>query len=63
MAMTEAQKRACETYRKANIKQVLVKVNQKTEPELYAWLEENRGSSLQGYILDLIRDDMEKHRA
>ena len=53
---SEAQIKAVEKYRKTNIRQVLVKVNKKTMPNIY---EHICGlDNIQGYILDLIRDDM-----
>jgi hypothetical protein len=44
-------------YEKENIRQIRLKINRKTEPELLEWLEK-RGN-IQGYIKRLIRDDME----
>lgn len=46
-------------YIKANQKQMLVKVNRKTEPEMVAWLESI--GNTQTYIKRLIREDMERN--
>ena len=58
MAMSESQKRACEKYRKENIRQILIKVNRKTEPDLYNHLASVSSESLQGYIKSCIFADM-----
>lgn len=58
--ITEAQAKASAKYVKANQRQIMVKVNRKTEPELLDWLEQH--DNLQGYIKDLIRADMLTHR-
>lgn len=46
-------------YQKANLRQYIIKVNRKLEPELAEYLDnlDNR----QGYILNLIRADMAAH--
>ena len=44
-------------YEKENIRQIRLKINRKTEPELLEWLEKQ--GNIQGYIKRLIRDDME----
>ena len=54
--MTQAQIEANERYRKANIRQILVKVNKKTMPNIYEYLEGVENT--QRYILELIRRDM-----
>lgn len=58
--ITKAQLKASAKYVKENQRQIMLKVNKKTEPELYEWMEpiENK----QGYIKSLILADMEKHR-
>ena len=44
-------------YEKENIRQIRLKINRKTEPELLAWIEKQE--NIQGYIKQLIREDME----
>ena len=44
-------------YEKENIRQIRLKINRKTEPELLAWIEKQE--NIQGYIKKLIKDDME----
>lgn len=56
--VSEAQKRSALKYQKNNTKLISVRVNKKLEPELLQWLETK--PSMGGYILDLIREDMEK---
>ncbi len=59
MALTEAQKRAQENYRKKSVKQAAVRFYP-AEADIWEWLQaqENRA----GYIKRLIREDMERHR-
>ncbi len=59
MALTDAQKRAQENYRKKSVKQIAVRFYP-ADAEVWEWLQsrENR----QGYIRDLIRADMERGR-
>lgn len=57
--VSEAQKRSALKYQKNNTKLISVRVNKKLEPELLEWLESK--PSMGGYILELIREDMEKH--
>ena len=45
-------------YEKENLRQIRLKINRKTEPELLEWIE-NQGN-IQGYIKRLILEDMEK---
>ena len=45
-------------YEKENIRQIRLKINRKTEPELIEWIEKQE--NIQGYIKRLIREDMEK---
>ena len=44
-------------YEKENLRQIRLKINRKTEPELLEWTEKQ--DNIQGYIKRLIRDDME----
>lgn len=46
-----------EKYQKANIRRWVVQVNRKTQPEILQHLESVE--NVQGYILNLIRNDME----
>lgn len=57
MAVTDAQKRAADKYRRENVKQIAVRFYP-ADVEVWEWLQtqENR----QGYIRDLIRQDMER---
>ena len=48
-------------YEKENIRQIRLKINRKTEPELIEWIEKQ--GNIQGYIKRLIREDMEKQQA
>lgn len=57
--VSESQKRSARKYQKNNTKLISVRVNKKLEPEVLEWLESK--SSMGGYILELIREDMEKH--
>ena len=45
-------------YEKENLRQIRLKINRKTEPELLAWIEKQE--NIQGYIKELIRKDMER---
>nr|DAI60478.1 MAG TPA: hypothetical protein [Caudoviricetes sp.] len=57
--VSEAQKRSSRKYIKNNTKLVSVRVNKKLEPEVLEWLESK--PSMGGYILELIRADMEAY--
>ena len=59
MALTDAQRRAQESYRKRSVKQVAVRFYP-AEDDLWAWLgaQDNKA----GYIKGLIRADMEARR-
>ena len=46
-------------YDKENLRQIRLKINRKTEPELLAWIEKQK--NIQGYIKELIRKDMISH--
>ena len=56
--VSESQKRSARKYQKNNTKLVSVRVNKKLEPEILEWLESK--PSMGGYILELIREDMER---
>lgn len=56
--VSESQKKSARKYQKNNTKLVSVRVNKKLEPEILEWLESK--PSMGGYILELIREDMEK---
>lgn len=58
--ISESQKRSADKYQKANTKLISVRVNKKLEPKLLEWLESK--PSMGGYILDLVRADMEKNK-
>ena len=45
-------------YEKENLRQIRLKINRKTEPDLLAWVEKK--GNVQGYIKELIRKDMEQ---
>ena len=45
-------------YEKENLRQIRLKINRKTEPELLEWIEKQ--DNIQGYIKRLIQEDMEK---
>jgi len=47
-------------YEKENIRQIRLKINRKTEPELLEWIEEQ--GNIQGYIKQLIREDMDREK-
>ena len=46
-------------YEKENIRQIRLKINRKTEPELLEWIEKQ--GNIQGYIKRLIKRDMEEN--
>ena len=43
-------------YEKENLRQIRLKINRKTEPELLEWIEKQE--NIQGYIKRLILQDM-----
>ena len=43
-------------YEKENLRQIRLKINRKTEPELLAWIEKQE--NIQGYIKRLIRREI-----
>jgi hypothetical protein len=47
-------------YEKENIRQIRLKINRKTEPEMLEWIEQQ--DNIQGYIKRLIREDMEREK-
>lgn len=55
---TEAQKRATLKYDAANTTQVHLKLNNKTDSDVLAWLAQQE--NVQGYIKQLIRADIER---
>ena len=55
---TEAIRRAVRKYDAANTKQVHLKLNRKTDAEIIEHLDKQ--NNVQGYIKDLIRQDMRK---
>lgn len=57
--VSESQKRSARKYQKNNTKLVSVRVNKKLEPELLERLESK--PSMGGYIIELIREDMERN--
>lgn len=58
MTTTEAQKRAQAKYDKANTKQVIMKLNKITDADILEMLDQT--PKVQGYIKQLIRDDIRK---
>ena len=58
--VSESQKRSAEKYQKNNTKLISVRVNKKLEPELLKWLESK--PSMGGYMLDLVRADIERNK-
>ena len=58
--VSESQKRSAKKYQKNNTKLISVRVNKKLEPELLKWLESK--PSMGGYMLDLVRADMERNK-
>lgn len=57
--VSKSQKRSARKYQKNNTKLISVRVNKKLEPEVLEWLESK--PSMGGYILELIREDMEAY--
>ena len=47
-------------YEKENLRQIRLKINRKTEPELLEWIEKQ--DNIQGYIKRLLLEDMEKEK-
>ena len=59
--VSESQKRSAKKYQKKNTKLISVRVNKKLEPELLKWLESK--PSMGGYILELVRADIERKKS
>lgn len=59
MALTDAQRRAQEAYRKKSVKQVAVRFYP-AEADIWEWLGEQGNKA--GYVKALIRADMEARR-
>ena len=47
-------------YEKENLRQIRLKINRKTEPELLEWIEKQ--GNIQGYIKHLILEDIQKKK-
>ena len=45
-------------YEKDNLRQIRLKINRRTEPELLEWIEKQ--DNIQGYIKRLIQEDMNR---
>ena len=58
--VSDSQKRSAKKYQENNTKLISVRVNKKLEPELLKWLESK--PSMGGYMLDLVRADMERNK-
>lgn len=54
------QSETSQRYIQKAMRQFMVKINRFTEPELLEWMESQPNK--QGYIKELIKADMEKHR-
>lgn len=54
--LTEAKRRAIQKYDSANTRQIHLKLNLKTDADILERLDEV--NSIQGYIKDLIREDL-----
>ena len=57
MTASEAQKKASIKYDKANTIQKLIKLNKRTDADILNWIS---GKNFQGYVKDLIREDIKK---
>ena len=58
--LTDAKRRAIQKYDASNTKQIHLKLNIKTDADILAQLEKQ--ASVQGYIKDLIRDDLQHYK-
>lgn len=47
-------------YEKDNLRQIRLKINRKTEPELLEWIEKQ--DNIQGYLKRLILEDMDREK-
>ena len=63
---TESQKRASKKYDAKNTKQVHLKFNINTDPDIMIWLTirgaDKDSGGIQGYIKKLIRDDISRQK-
>lgn len=59
MAVSDAQRKANEKYRRSSVRQVTVRFYP-DDAEVWEWLQSQPNK--QGYIRELIRDDMERRR-
>ena len=59
MAVSDAQRRANERYRKESVRQATVRFYP-TEADIWAWLQAQPNKA--GYVKELIRRDMEARR-
>lgn len=59
MALTDAQRRAQEAYRKRSVKQVAVRFYP-AEADIWEWLSGKENKA--GYIKELVRADMEREQ-
>ena len=59
MSVTPSENKAIKKYQKENIRQVLLKINKRTMPDVFEKIESVE--SIQGYIIRLIRDDIAKN--
>ncbi len=57
MALTDAQKRAQETYRKKSVKQTAIRFYP-ADADIWEWLQAQENKA--GYVKQLIREDMER---
>ena len=58
--VSKAQAKYNSGYVKENIRQFMLKVNRKLDPEMVEWLENKE--NVQAYLKDLIRKDMESSK-
>lgn len=57
--LTDAKRKAIQKYDAANTRQIHLKLNLKTDADIFEHLEKQE--SVQGYIKDLIREDIKKN--
>ena len=60
MAVSDAQKRALEKYRKEKVKQITIRFYP-AEMDVYEWVKSQ--PNVAGYLKSLARDDMENNRS
>ena len=58
--VSEHQKQYNSGYVKENLRQFMLKVNRKLDPDMVEWLESK--DNVQAYLKELIRKDMESNR-